>query len=253
MPFGGIWLREITAVTGTLEAMGSSLSPSLSPFNRGLEYWTASHLDRVQIVGTDALTYLQSQISQEIRSLAVGESVWTFLLAPTGKVEVFGLLTRLEDQVLVLDVDAGFGQVALDRVNRFKIRVDVGASLQLAALPQITADHEAQRVRAGWPRMGTEIISGDTIPAETGLIPIAVNFTKGCYPGQELVERMDARGASAPQSLRLLPAPHGVTAGDVILDEDGTAVGRFTSVAGEMALGYVKRSSTIGEVVSIQP
>lgn len=231
--------------------MDSSASPSAS--DRGLEYWTVTHLDRVRIEGTDALTYLQSQISQEIRSLTVGDSVWTFVLAPAGKVEVFGLLTRLEDQVFVLDVDAGFGQIALDRVNRFKIRVDVSASLQPAAQPQITADQEAQRVLAGWPRMGTEIIPGDTIPAETGLIPIAVNFTKGCYPGQELVERMDARGASAPQSLRLLPAPEGVAAGDGILDGDGVEVGRFTSVAHKMALGYVKRSSTIGEVVSIQP
>jgi tRNA-modifying protein YgfZ len=231
------------------------MDPSVSPPSSFQipAYWSPAHLDRVRIEGADALTYMQSQISQEIRSLGVGESVWTFVLAPTGKVEVFGRLLRSEDQVLELEVDAGFGQIALDRVNRFKIRVDVTTRLELAPQPEISAELETQRVRAGWPRMGSEILPGDTIPAETGLIPIAVNFTKGCYPGQELVERMDARGASAPQSLRTLPAAQGVNVGDPVLDDDGVEVGRLTSVAGGSALAYVKRSSSIGEVVSIQP
>ena len=52
--------------------------------------------------------------------------------------------------------------------------------------------------------MGAEIVPGETIPAVTGVTGVAVNFTKGCYPGQELVERMDSRGAEAPSSLRVL-------------------------------------------------
>jgi folate-binding protein YgfZ len=216
-------------------------------------YWTPEHLDRVIIEGADALTYLQSQISQEIRTLPVGESTWTFLLAPTGKVEVFGRLVRAAEQSFVLEVDAGFGQIAQERVNRFKIRVDVSTRLEAAARQEIDADLEAQRIRAGWPRMGSEIAVGETIPAETGLNAIAVNFTKGCYPGQELVERMDSRKAVAPRSLRLLSVEENMVAGEAITEPDGTEVGVITSVAGGLALGYVKRSSTIGEVVSIQP
>jgi tRNA-modifying protein YgfZ len=215
-------------------------------------YWTPEHLDRVTIEGSDAQTYLHSQISQEIRQLPVGESVWTFLLAPTGKVEVFGRLLRSAESAFQFEVDGGFGQIALDRLNRFKIRVDVTTRLDTAPRIEIDADLEAQRIRAGWPRMGSEISVGETIPAETGLTAIAVNFTKGCYPGQELVERMDSRKAVAPRSLRLLSAPPNLTVGDPITDQDGTEVGVVTSVAGGFALGYVKRSSTIGEVVSIQ-
>jgi folate-binding protein YgfZ len=216
-------------------------------------YWQPEHLDAVILEGADVVSYVQSQISQEIRSLPVGASTWTFVLAPTGKVEVFGRVVRTGDQSMRIEVDAGFGQTALERLNRFKIRVDVTASLELASQPQISTDDEIQRIRAGWPRMGSEIISGDTIPAETGLIAIAVNFTKGCYPGQELVERMDARGAQAPQSLRLLQIEDGAASGDPILGEDGSPVGKLTSVTPGWALGYVKRSSTVGEVVSIQP
>lgn len=62
---------------------------------------------------------------------------------------------------------------------------------------------DAARVDRGWPSMGTDIREGD-VPAGTGVLSHAVSFTKGCYPGQELVERMDSRGASAPVRLVLV-------------------------------------------------
>ncbi|MGC8481641.1 MAG: hypothetical protein ACP5PJ_08840, partial [Acidimicrobiales bacterium] len=43
----------------------------------------------------------------------------------------------------------------------------------------------------------------DLVPAALGsMLDSLVSFTKGCYTGQELVARMDARGAKAPSSLR---------------------------------------------------
>ena len=52
---------------------------------------------------------------------------------------------------------------------------------------------EALRIEAGIPRMGTEL-DEKTIAAEAHLVERAVSFTKGCYTGQELVARLDARG-----------------------------------------------------------
>ena len=82
-------------------------------------------------------------------------------------------------------------------------------------------------------------MSGETLPAATGVVPVAVSFTKGCYPGQELVERMDSRGAAAPTLLRRIP-DGGFSPGDPYL-VDGVEVGRVTSVAGGRALAYVRR------------
>lgn len=59
---------------------------------------------------------------------------------------------------------------------------------------------EARRVEAGWPVMGREI-DERTIPAEAGLLERAVSFTKGCYTGQELVARLDARGNKVARRL----------------------------------------------------
>jgi hypothetical protein len=108
-------------------------------------------------------------------------------------------------------------------------------------------DLERARVLAGWPRAGAEI-TATTIPAELGLESVAISFTKGCYPGQELVERMDSRGASAPRSLRRLTVAEGSRPGDPVV-VDGVEVGVLTSVAGDAALALVKRSAVPGGVI----
>ncbi len=59
---------------------------------------------------------------------------------------------------------------------------------------------EALRVEAGIPKMGAEL-DGRTIAAEAGLVERAVSFTKGCYTGQELVARLDARGSKVARRL----------------------------------------------------
>jgi folate-binding protein YgfZ len=204
--------------------------------------------DRVTVTGPDAMTYLQSQIAQEIRQQAVGDSQWTLVLEPTGKIEALARIARTGDESFVLDTDAGFGAALEKRLERFKIRVKAELELEPAVHGEPSAAHEAARINAGWPRMGAEIVPGETIPAVTGIVGVSVNFTKGCYPGQELVERMDSRGAEAPKSLRIVEITEGTAVGDPILDADGNAVGTITSVSGTTALGYVKRGCDLGRV-----
>ena len=204
--------------------------------------------DKVTVTGEDALTYLQSQIAQEIRDQVVGESRWTLVLEPTGKVDALARITRTDEQTFVLDTDAGFGAELLARINRFRIRVKADVELVEATAPLPSSEHEAARVAAGWPRMGAEIVPGETIPAVTGIAAQSVNFTKGCYPGQELVERMDSRGAEAPKSLRILDVAEGAQPGDPIHDDEGNEVGTITSVSGTVGLGYVKRGADVGRL-----
>ena len=100
------------------------------------------------------------------------------------------------------------------------------------------------RVEAGlpWP---LEDIDADVLPAETRQIERAVSFTKGCYLGQEIVERMRARGAPANLLVGLAFDGGEVCAG-ASLTHDGKPVGRVTSAAQSfkldrpIGLGYVK-------------
>jgi folate-binding protein YgfZ len=59
---------------------------------------------------------------------------------------------------------------------------------------------EAVRIEAGVPVNGRELVDG-TIAAEVGLVERTVSFTKGCFTGQELVARLDARGSKVARRL----------------------------------------------------
>jgi folate-binding protein YgfZ len=209
--------------------------------------------DVVTMAGPDALSYLQSQLSQEVRDLPVGDDRWTLLLSPNGRVEVLARVRHTAEEAFELDTDAGWGQALLERLQRFKIRVRAELSLDAAQPPDVDPAIERMRIEAGWPRMGAEIVPGETIPAETGVAAVAVSFTKGCYPGQELVERMDSRAATAPRSLRRLIVETGSSPGDPITAADGSPVGTITSVSGTTALGYVKRGADVGLPVDHHP
>ena len=202
--------------------------------------------DVVTVTGPDAGSYLQSQIAQEIRPMEVGDVRWTLVLEPSGKVHTLARITRTGDTTFELDTDGGFGAALKERLERFKIRVDATIELLPAERSEPSVEHEGCRVEAGWPRMGAEIVPGETIPAATAVASLAVDFAKGCYPGQELVERMDSRGADAPQTLRLVEVDDGAGPGDPIVDALGEEVGSLTSVSGSRALGYVRRGSEVG-------
>jgi tRNA-modifying protein YgfZ len=199
--------------------------------------------DVVTVEGPDAQTYLQGQISQDVKPLAVGDATWTFVLEPTGRVVVLGRLARTDAERYQLVVDDGYGDALLARLARFKLRVKAELTLETGVAEDVPTD--AERVETRWPAMGREIVPGDTIPAETGVTGDAVSFTKGCYTGQELVERMDARHAAPPRRLVRIEAPVDLAPGGV-LTLDGKQVGAVTTVAGRRALAYVNRSVADG-------
>ena len=201
--------------------------------------------DVLVVEGPDAHKYLHSQVSQDLNGMADGEQRWTFVLDPTGKIDGFGRVTKTGDERYELDTDAGFGESLATRLNRFKIRVKA----EITPGDPIVGDADlGARVALGWPAMGAELVPGESIPGGTGLTAIAVSFTKGCYPGQELVERMDSRAAVAPKSLRRLTVADGAAAGDPVVDGDDD-VGVLTRVAGTAAIGWVKRTSELGDVI----
>ena len=226
-----------------MDASSSILHPS---------FIDPSERDHVVVRGGDALSYLHSQIAQDVRGLAVHDAAWTLVLEPAGKVVALARVTRTGDEEFTFDIDAGFGGLLAERLRRFKIRVNAEIDLFDAAVAEPAPTNEDARIEAGWPRMGHEIVPGVTIPAVTGVVDVAVNFTKGCYPGQELVERMDSRGAEAPSSLRILAigsdVPLGTEVGHPVVDPSGATIGTITSVGTTHALATIKRGHDLGTV-----
>jgi len=91
------------------------------------------------------------------------------------------------------------------------------------------AAFNAARIEGGRPLFGIDF--DDTIlPAETGQMARAVSFTKGCYPGQEIVARMHARRVVAKQVIGLKFADDALPiAGAGVSDDNSNIIGGITS------------------------
>jgi folate-binding protein YgfZ len=120
-------------------------------------------------------------------------------------------------------------------------------ALVLAGAEEVHADAlEALRIACGIPKFGQDIRPRD-LPQETGQ-ERALNFTKGCYVGQEIVERIRSRGA-VHRMLTGFEIEGAQPALGFRIQEDGKDVAEITSVAtipvngGErtLALGYGRR------------
>ena len=99
------------------------------------------------------------------------------------------------------------------------------------------------RIRAGTPRFGREI-DDRVLPAEAGLDTRAVDFEKGCYPGQEPIARQHYRGR-VNRTLRVLEIDGtSIPEYDSELTYEGKVVGRVTSAERNgddiLALAYVR-------------
>jgi folate-binding protein YgfZ len=96
---------------------------------------------------------------------------------------------------------------------------------------------ERLRVACGFPRWGADM-GTDFLPMEAGLEPIAISYTKGCYIGQEVIQRVKTY-SEPPKTLVQLEVS-GASPGDPIL-AGGQEIGHVTSAAPELALGYVRK------------
>jgi folate-binding protein YgfZ len=103
------------------------------------------------------------------------------------------------------------------------------ALVDAGATPVGAASLEAFRIAEGIPAYGIDMAERD-LPQETSQMR-ALNFNKGCYLGQEVVERIHSRG-SVHRHLRPLELFGPLPAAGAALTLDGGAVaGEITSVA----------------------
>lgn len=114
------------------------------------------------------------------------------------------------------------------------------------AIPVSAEAVDVRRIEAGIPWPFREI-TDEYLPAETGQFDRAVSYTKGCYLGQEVVERMRTREVVARRLVGLTITGEVIPpTGAELTAEDGKPAGTLTSAcysstkAGVIGLGYVK-------------
>ena len=121
------------------------------------------------------------------------------------------------------------------------------ALLAAGATPVGSEALEMQRIVAGIPLYGVDIRERD-LPQETEQMR-ALNFNKGCYVGQEIVERIRSRGNVHRKFTGFVVEGAAAIAAGAKIISDEKEVGEITSVAvlrkpsGErtVALGYIRR------------
>jgi len=204
---------------------------------------TATPIERdiVIVRGADAGEYLQTQFSQDVLSMVVGQSVWSFLLKPKSEVVALFRVTRSGENEYTLDLDPGWGDVVRQAIDEFLFRMEIefeqdtwpgiawrgGVPDSLAGTIQAPIRRGATQ---GIDEIGPDVrlpdgidvltpteldhirvasgwpamgvgIDGSVTPAMTGLVNEAVAFEKGCYTGQEFVARVHYRGTEPPRRL----------------------------------------------------
>ena len=127
----------------------------------------------------------------------------------------------------------------------FRIFGEGPAPAMFAGIPAATeADARQVRIENGRPRFGDDIRE-TTLPQESGQMH-AVDFQKGCYIGQEIVERIRARGHVNKKLVRLAIESTQAPPPGTTLAADGEEAGEITSavyspeLAHVAALGYVR-------------
>jgi len=119
--------------------------------------------------------------------------------------------------------------------------------LAAGAAPAGVEALELQRIVSGIPRYGVDIRERD-LPQETEQTR-ALNFNKGCYVGQEIVERIRSRGAVhrkftgfVADGAEPIAAGNKIVAGEKEVGEITSAASlRFAGREKTVALGYIRR------------
>ncbi len=109
---------------------------------------------------------------------------------------------------------------------------------------------ETARIEAGIPRFGADM-DETNLPQECGIEARAVSYTKGCYIGQEILNRIHTLGHVNRQlvTLRLADSLSALPQKGDKLTQGGKEIGYVTSVAvsprlqAKVGLGYVRKEA----------
>jgi tRNA-modifying protein YgfZ len=229
-------------------------------------HYTSPEHQIVTFDGVDALSFLQSQLTNDVAALPIGDWQWQGYCNAKGRLHATFALARTGDSSYSAVVHSSVVPFLVKRLTMFRLRskLTIAVAEQLAALhhfstpethanivatldlghgrwitiqsreplqlnnaaPDLIGQWKAIGVKAKQPEIVAET-NEQFVPQMIGWDQVlpggGVSFSKGCYPGQEVVARAHYRGAvkrrSAVQMVPLNTAP-----GTTLARDDGTEI-----------------------------
>jgi len=201
----------------------------------------------VTFVGSDALTFLQSQLTNDVAALAVGNWQWQGYCSAKGRLQATFALARTGAEAFAAVVHNSVAATLVKRLAMFRMRAKLAIELTASLVPTLhltqpetapkplatidlghdrwmtvasraDASVDPAQVQLGalgnshafmqrWNSLGIEAMQPEITAATAEMfVPQMINwdhvqpgggvsFSKGCYPGQEVVARAHYRGA----------------------------------------------------------
>lgn len=247
---------------------------SVVPERREAGFTPATVIDRsawgrLRVTGGDRVRFLQGLTTVNVQQLADGAHAWGAILSPKGRVLSVIDIARA-GEAFVIACEASIAEKTRAVLERYAVMDDVTfepssgpahqiwddlASVWLApivegagagAVPETDPAAELMRIRGGFLRYGADV-DEDHFPFETPLVKF-LDYTKGCYVGQEPVFRVHAQG-NAARALRGItldgaePVAHGTPVKHPAKDNAGVVTSSVTDGTTTHALAYLHRTA----------
>lgn len=191
---------------------------------------------RVLLKGADAVDLMNRISTADLGRLSLGVPTLSLFLNPQGKILCAFELTKIDDQSFEAVFDGPFLDV-LDRytfaekytVTRLDPIEDPGSS-------------DRERILALEPKLGFEFQNdGNTNPLEINLLK-AIHENKGCYPGQEVIEKIISLGSPARKLALVEGSSSDLLPATVFDAESNQEAGTLTSFSDGVGLAILKRT-----------
>lgn len=228
-----------------------------------------AHLENralIAVRGADARPFLHNLLTQDVERLETGEVRFAGLLSPPGRLLIDLFIVGEADGVL-LDVPADRRDMLMQRLAMYKLRAKIEIAADdravFASWPEVTAGFvadprtpllggrayggdpvvtasadqwDAHRLAVGVPDPTNDTGQDRTYPIEANFDLLnGIDFSKGCFVGQETTSRMKRRGEIKKRMLPITfdgPPPVSgaevlngdLRAGEVLTGRDGMAI-----------------------------
>ncbi len=231
----------------------------------------------IRVSGSDALSFLQGVLTQDVERLANAGILYAALLTPQGKV-IADMLLWADGEDVFLDIDPARGRDLMARLSMYKLRAQVKLEVSqcgvvwseaafagalpdprlqglgwrklepasdVRALTDGADAYQACRIALGAPDLAIDAAPEEAFALEALLEELnGVDFQKGCFVGQENVSRMKRRATARRKFCPIVFEGPAVAPGTPILAGETDIGGVRTGRAGR-ALAFVRLDRAI--------